>query len=403
MPSKRVAGDEFDEQHSVGMHGRGEDWSQLPNSQRSDRPLSRLQLKELTAKSDLKGWIWLLGNFALVGSTGAGILATWNRLLPSYWQQVWPLLLLIGLSVWQGFLLSALGFAAQHECLHYTAFRTPWLNGFVGRLVSIPSFAFYLHEKAMHKEHHTFTQDLRRDPELIAEVAGCTYAGGVSGLPDGVDLAAVAAAGRNGFKKVPLDRAQYIARFTNLYGYLESKLKKFYFCARGVPVDYSSDSWLLEHCPPGEKLTRGLQYEARCQIVGTLALIAVWAATLGGTSLMLTWLVPSLLGPPGLYFVQMHEHAACALDPNGLSNTRTTLTTPLINFVMWNMSYHSEHHLYTLIPFHALPRAHTLLKDHIVNVSDGHVNVHRNVLSTWIREQHDALMRGKEKAAAKAA
>ena len=87
----------------------------------------------------------------------------------------------------------------------------------------------------------------------------------------------------------------------------------------------------------------------------------------------------------GTLFVQMHEHAACALDPDGLSNTRTTLTSPLINFVMWNMSYHAEHHLYTILPFHALPRAHALLKQNLVNLSEGgHLSVHRQVLGSWI-------------------
>ena len=180
----------------------------------------------------------------------------------------------------------------------------------------------------------TYTQDLARDPELVAEASGCTYAGGASGLPEGVDLAAVAAAGRNGFKKVPLSRAQYIERFTNLYGYMSGKAKKFYYCAIGTPVDYSSDSWLLTQCPPGAELTRALRDEARIQIAATALLIALWAAYLGTTSLVLTWLVPSICGPPCLYFVQMHEHAACTLDPDGLSNTRTTLTSPLINFVM---------------------------------------------------------------------
>ena len=231
-------------------------------------------------------------------------------------------------------------------------------------------------------------------------MAGCTYAGGASGLPEGVDLAAVAAAGRNGFKKVPLDRSQYLERFTSLYGYTEAKLKKLYYCARGVPVDYSSDAWLLTHCPPGEVLTRNLQFEARVQIVGTVALIAAWAMTLGVKSLLLTWLVPAYLGPPCLYFVQMHEHANCALDPDGLSNTRTTLTSPLISYVMWNMSFHAEHHLYTMIPFHALPAAHTLLKTEIVNLSHGHVSVHKQVWRQWIPEQHEALVRA---AAAKAA
>ena len=44
----------------------------------------------------------------------------------------------------------------------------------------------------------------------------------------------------------------------------------------------------------------------------TLALIGLWAALGGWRSLLLTWLLPALLGPPCLYCVQLHEHAACA-------------------------------------------------------------------------------------------
>ena len=46
-----------------------------------------------------------------------------------------------------------------------------------------------------------------------------------------------------------------------------------------------------------------------------------------------------------------------------------------------------------LIPFHALPKAHALLRDHIVNVSDGHVTVHRKVLGEWMDAQHEALVK----------
>ena len=186
-----------DARHARGMHAEGDDWSKLPNSQRKDRPLSSAQLKELAAKSNGKGFVALAGNCSLILATGGAIMLTDGVLVPALWRQAWPPLLLLLLLLWQGFLLSALGFAAQHECLHYTAFRTKSLNSLVGRLVSVPSFSFFLHEQAMHKEHHTYTQDLERDPELVAEVAGCTYSGAASGLPDGVDLAAVAAAGRD--------------------------------------------------------------------------------------------------------------------------------------------------------------------------------------------------------------
>jgi len=47
---------------------------------------------------------------------------------------------------------------------------------------------------------------------------------------------------------------------------------------------------------------------------------------------------------------------------------------------------------YTTIPFHALPKAHALLKDKLANVTaDGHLGVHRRVLLDWIPAQQAAL------------
>ena len=43
--------------------------------------------------------------------------------------------------------------------------------------------------------------------------------------------------------------------------------------------------------------------------------------------------------------------------------------------------------------FHQLPRAHELLKAHIVNLSESHLSVHKQVLSSWMAEQNDALVK----------
>ena len=48
---------------------------------------------------------------------------------------------------------------------------------------------------------------------------------------------------------------------------------------------------------------------------------------------------------------------ALHMDDNGLTNTRTTLTNGLMRLLMWNMPFHTEHHLYPSIPFHRLPDA----------------------------------------------
>lgn len=385
---------EDDRKQAVGMHGVGDDWSKVPHSQRKDRPLSKDELRILQEKSDVKGLTQLGGNLAMIVATGACIVSSWRH----GW---WPLL--VPLVVWQGFLICALGFACQHECIHNTAFKTRKLNAVVGLFASVPSLSFYYHELIMHKEHHTYTQDMRRDPELLADFSGLSYAGGASGLPEGIDLGAVAAAGRNGFKKVPYTTWQYVRRFLDFPTYLDAKLQKLVRCAAGQPVDYSSVAWNLPVSPgdssvPGTKAHR-LKIEARWQIATTLSLIALFGLVAGLDVLLLAWLLPLFVGPAPLYACQIHEHANAALDPDdGLSNTRTTLTSPLISFVMWHMGYHCEHHLYTTIPFHALPKAHALLKDKIAHVSaDGHLGVNRSIYTSWISEQMTALNKAKKK------
>jgi len=48
---------------------------------------------------------------------------------------------------------------------------------------------------------------------------------------------------------------------------------------------------------------------------------------------------------------------------------------------MWNMPYHSEHHLYPSIPFHALPQAHQLLHAYCQQLDPGYIQVHRNLIT----------------------
>jgi len=135
------------------------------------------------------------------------------------------------------------------------------------------------------------------------------------------------------------------------------------------------------------------------QLIATFLLVWMWVTTLGTHSVLIHWILPSVLGAPIIAFLQMHEHADCALSSNGDSSVvnvaslaRSTQTSALIQLVTWNMSHHAEHHLYTMIPFHALPRAHALLRPFLPNVGDGHLTVHRQVLSSWIPVQHNALL-----------
>jgi fatty acid desaturase len=44
-------------------------------------------------------------------------------------------------------------------------------------------------------------------------------------------------------------------------------------------------------------------------------------------------------------------------------NSRTVLMNPISRFIYWNMNYHVEHHMFPMVPYHALPRLHATIKD----------------------------------------
>ena len=43
-------------------------------------------------------------------------------------------------------------------------------------------------------------------------------------------------------------------------------------------------------------------------------------------------------------------------------NSRTVYMNPISRFVYWNMNYHVEHHMFPMVPFHALPALHAEIK-----------------------------------------
>jgi fatty acid desaturase len=43
-------------------------------------------------------------------------------------------------------------------------------------------------------------------------------------------------------------------------------------------------------------------------------------------------------------------------------NCRTVYMNPVSRFLYMNMNYHVEHHMFPMVPFHALPRLHELIR-----------------------------------------
>ena len=61
-------------------------------------------------------------------------------------------------------------------------------------------------------------------------------------------------------------------------------------------------------------------------------------------------------------------------------STRTTDTSAAVRLLTWNMPYHTAHHAYPSVPFHALPQVDALIRDRIQVRAPGYIVLHRALL-----------------------
>jgi fatty acid desaturase len=170
----------------------------------------------------------------------------------------------------------------------------------------------------------------------------------------------------------PHDWRSYLWRLGGLY-YYGDKLREMRMVATNS----------MDHLPyvPARARVR-LVWSMRAMI-GLYAVIAILALAYGSWAPITYWLLPMLFGQPLLRAILLAEHTGCTEGRNGLTNTRTTLASWPIRFMMWNMPFHAEHHLHPAVPFHRLPELHRLIREQLGFISPGYPAAQREIVATF--------------------
>jgi fatty acid desaturase len=53
------------------------------------------------------------------------------------------------------------------------------------------------------------------------------------------------------------------------------------------------------------------------------------------------------------------------------------------------MNYHIEHHMFPMVPFHALPRLHAAIKDQLPRTYTGVIDAYKEMIPALIRQARD--------------
>jgi fatty acid desaturase len=122
-------------------------------TQQSEFRLKADVLMPLTVRRDAPAALRMAGHFLAIVLVAA---VTW-WLHGTRWQ--------LPLTVLLGYLVAFL-FCAEHETAHQTAFGTRFLNDLVGNLSAFLVVLPFQWYRIFHWDHHRYTQDPLRDPEL---------------------------------------------------------------------------------------------------------------------------------------------------------------------------------------------------------------------------------------------
>ena len=242
----------------------------------------------------------------------------------------------------QSFLLITF-FATLHECSHSTAFKSKFLNQlvmfFCGMVHFMPSIWF----KEFHMQHHRHTQNTEKDPELDKELPRSisSYIFLITGI------------------KI------WIYLFNNFCRLILGNANESYICKNNI---------------------KKVVFEARAVFVIYLLLFIISFNRNNGI-LLYTWIIPMFIGQPFLRLFLLAEHGLCDLTTDMSKNSRTTKTNFLVRFFMWNMNYHTGHHLKPGIPFHKLQEYQKKIGNKIKYQELGYLNFHKKFLIQLLKRK----------------
>jgi fatty acid desaturase len=124
--------------------------------------------------------------------------------------------------------------------------------------------------------------------------------------------------------------------------------------------------------------------------------VAIYALIIGAAIYLGSWLplmyvgLPSLYGYWLVYLFGIAQHAGLAenvLDHR--LNSRTIYMNPVLRFLFSNMNYHVEHHMFPMVPYHALPALHEEVRFDMPTAYPSFLAAYREIIPTlWRQTRH---------------
>jgi len=203
----------------------------------------------------------------------------------------------------------------MHEALHGNLFRRPLLDRWVGFLLAVPAFFSTSAYTVAHLNHHRYTRTEKDRDEL---------------------------------SNYCHTQRQYIALF---YAW-------FIF---GTPIYmFIVPRKALAIASPSDRRRVITEYSLMLLVYGSVIGLAFASGHIGW--LLWYWLIPVQVAVILSNVRGLAEHLGTPGKGDAIVRTRTITSNRLVSFLMLNLNYHLEHHLFLGIPWYNLAQLHRLLR-----------------------------------------
>jgi len=135
---------------------------------------------------------------------------------------------------------------------------------------------------------------------------------------------------------------------------------------------------------------RKMFWWSRCYLLIYAGMI-VWSIVIKSWLPLLYFPLARLYGGWLHQIFSLTQHAGLAENVRDHRlNTRTVNMNPVFRFLYFNMNYHIEHHLFPMVPFHALLDLHERVQGDMPHTYSGLIEAFKEIVPTLIRQSKDA-------------
>ncbi|MCY6381782.1 fatty acid desaturase family protein [Hoeflea prorocentri] len=299
--------------------------------------IDRKELKRLMRRSDGPAIRDTLIWFAALLLSGAGGVYFWGTL--------WcvPFFLVYGV------LYGSSSDSRWHESGHGTAFKTRWMNVALYYIASFMIFREPTIWMWSHTRHHTDTIIVGRDPEIAA--------------PRPPDI-----------KTLLLNLFALVSTWKTIRSLLRHA---------GGSLSPDEETFVPQNERPKVYLIARIY-------IAIIALVVLACIATGSILPAMLIGLPTIYGGFMTVFFGLTQHAGLAEDVlDHRLNSRTIYMNPIFRFLYLNMNYHIEHHMFPMVPYHALPQLHEAIKHDCPPPYPSTAAAYREIIPTLLKQVKD--------------